>query len=254
MSSQLISSVEILGVPVACTSRDGLFRAAFSWLEPGEKRTISYVNAHVLNTAVQDPQLKYILNQSDIVYADGISVVWASRTLYNIEIQKLTARAWIHHFSAQASENGIKLYLLGGREGISRRASAQLVSAHPGLKIVGHKAGLFSAEQEPSLVEQINQARPDILFVGLGTPLQEKWIYRHRQALDVPVCWSVGALFDYLAGAENPVPGWVDRLGFEWLWRLGMNPRGKWLRYLLGNPQFVCRVWDQKRKMSRVKA
>lgn len=248
MSYPQIRSVEILGVPIACTTRDGLFSTALMWAENSDKRTIFYANAHVLNTASQDPHLMSILNLADLVYADGISVVFASRYLYNIELEKLTARAWIHDFAAQAAKNRLKLFLLGGMDGVSQLAATQLHLDHPGLQIVGCQAGIFSSEQELSFVEQINQAQPDILFVGMGSPMQEKWINRHRQELEVPLCWSVGALFDYLAGIEKPVPSFLDHLGLEWLWRLWMDPRRKWMRYITGNPQFVWRVWQQKKQ------
>lgn len=246
MISQQIRSVEILGVPIACITREGLFHTVFTWAAQAEKRTICYANAHVLNTAKNDHSLLSILKQADLVYADGISVVLAGRYLYNITLEKLTARAWIHDFAARAAKNGTKLYLFGGMQGVSQRAATQLNLAHPDLQIVGCEAGVFSPDQEKSIVDQINQAQPDILFVGLGSPLQEKWMERNRHALVVPVCWGVGALFDYLAGDEKPVPARIDQLGLEWLWRLGMNPRGKWMRYLLGNPLFLWRILRQK--------
>ncbi len=250
MNTQKFERVDILGVQIACTDREGLFRTASDWANQNEKHTICYANAHTLNIAAKNGPLCNVMNQADLVYTDGISVVWAAKFLYNIHLEKMTARAWFYDFAAQAAQSGSKIFLLGGMEGVARRAAENLVAAQPGLQVVGFQTGVFStgqsAGEELTLVEQINRAGPDILFVGLGTPLQEDWIFCNRQALKVPLCWAVGALFDYLAGSEKPVPAWMDRLGLEWLWRLGLDPRGKWERYLLGNPRFIWRVWRQK--------
>lgn len=252
MNLPQIKTVDVLGVPVACVNREELFRTAFDWTAQPRHRTICYANAHVLNTAFQDPQLLNILCRSDLVYADGISVVWASRYLYNIHIQKLTARAWFQEFAALAVQKNVKIYLLGGMEDVSLRASVWLKKSYPGIEVAGFDKGVFTYEQEPVIVQRINQAKPDILFVGLGSPLQEKWIERNRQELQIPICWAIGALFDYLAGSEKPVPKWMDQLGLEWFWRLWVNPKGKWVRYLFGNPLFLSRVWRQKRKLGKI--
>jgi N-acetylglucosaminyldiphosphoundecaprenol N-acetyl-beta-D-mannosaminyltransferase len=244
----------LLEVPVACLSRQGLFQIALDWAEQPEKRTIFYANAHVLNLAAQDKQFFSVLNKADLLYADGISIVWAIRCLYNIKVEKLTARAWIHEFADQLVKRRLRLFLFGGMEGISSRAAEELVKMHPGLMIAGCETGLPSQDGNwDTLVAKINQTQPDILLVGLGSPMQEKWIFQHRQDLNVPITWAVGALFDYLAGDEKPVPNWLEHLGFEWLWRLGMDPRGKWMRYILGNPKFIRRVLLQKFKMFKGK-
>jgi N-acetylglucosaminyldiphosphoundecaprenol N-acetyl-beta-D-mannosaminyltransferase len=255
MSSKQIKTVNVLGVPVACIDRPGLFQIALDWAVWLKKCTIYYANAHVLNIAVQDKQLLSVLNQADLVYADGISVVWAIRCLYNYKIEKLTARAWIHEFADQVAKRNLKVFLFGGMERIGYLASQQLMSMHSGFMIAGTEPGITPLDGNWNpLIARINQAEPDILLVGLGSPLQEKWIHQHRQDLHVPIVWAVGALFDYLAGNEKPVPDWFEHLGFEWLWRLGNDPRGKWARYILGNPLFMWRVLLQKIKMIKGKA
>lgn len=241
--------VDILGVQVACVDQEGLFTAALDWACQTGQRTICYANAHTLNTARENPRLRSMLNQSDLVYADGISVVWAARYLSGVSLAKLTGRCWIRSFLALAARQGLKLFLFGGRPGVAEMAGRLLQIDYPGLHIAGCISGFFEPSQEAEIIRQVNLAQPEILLVGLGTPRQEEWLFRNRQALKVPLCWVVGALFDYLTGLEKEVPAWLDCLGFEWFWRLLLDPVGKWKRYLLGNPRFIWRVLRQKSEM-----
>jgi exopolysaccharide biosynthesis WecB/TagA/CpsF family protein len=101
----------------------------------------------------------------------------------------------------------------------------------------------MSAEE---VLVDIGRSNPQVVFVGMGAPLQEKWIAAHREEINAPVCWAVGALFDFVAGVEYRVPAWMNRLALEWLWRFLIDPSGKWKRTLVGNPVFVARVLRQK--------
>jgi N-acetylglucosaminyldiphosphoundecaprenol N-acetyl-beta-D-mannosaminyltransferase len=239
-------TVEILNVRVACLDFSGILQQVQAWLPAKERRTILYANAHSLNTAWQDRQVLLALNQADLVYADGISVVWASRILGGCRLVKMTGADWIWPFCAWAQERGVSLYILGGKPGVALRARHRLLERYPDLKIVGYADGFFQEKSEIEVVQEINRLCPQVLLIGLGTPAQEKWVAAQRPALQVPVCWVVGALFDYIAGDERRVPAWLYSLGLEWLWRLWINPRGKWRRYILGNPSFVWRVLKQR--------
>jgi N-acetylglucosaminyldiphosphoundecaprenol N-acetyl-beta-D-mannosaminyltransferase len=210
-----------------------------------------YVNAHCLNIAARDHAYRAILNSGDIVYPDGISVVYGSRLLGGCRLEKITGRDWIDDFCTMAKENGIKIYMLGGKLSIAQKARENLLNKTPRLKIVGSHNGYLSGEETKDIIEEINAKRPDVLLVGMGTPLQEKWIHDNRNRLRVPVCWAVGAMFDTVAGAEPPVPPWMNALALEWLWRLLQDPVGKWRRYLIGNPLFVYRLLRQKSRATR---
>jgi N-acetylglucosaminyldiphosphoundecaprenol N-acetyl-beta-D-mannosaminyltransferase len=233
-------------VRVACLDFKGILDQVQDWLPEKKRRTILYANAHCLNTACEDGQLRSALNQADLVYADGISVVWASRTLGGCRLVKMTGADWIWPFCAWAQEQGVSLYILGGRPEVGPRAQNLLLARYPDLKILGCADGFFQEKSEAEVIQEINTLRPQVLFIGMGTPNQEKWLAAQRSALDVPLCWAVGALFDYVAGDEQRVPAWLYRLGLEWLWRLWVNPHGKWRRYILGNPLFVVRVLKQR--------
>ena len=240
--------LDVLGAPVACIDLQGLLDTALTWSGEAGRRTVLYANAYVLNAAVPEPGLLSAWKSADLVYADGVSVVWAARLLYGKRLQKLTGADWIGRLAAQAASGGQRWFLLGGIPGAAELAGLRLAEAYPGLQIVGTYYGYFPDMATPNVLEMIRAARPDLLFVGLGTPRQELWLTHHRVEIEAPLCWAVGALFDYIAGAERRVPAWMNRLGLEWLFRLWVDPRGKWRRYLLGNPWFIGRVLAQKLK------
>jgi N-acetylglucosaminyldiphosphoundecaprenol N-acetyl-beta-D-mannosaminyltransferase len=158
----------------------------------------------------------------------------------------MTGADWIHDFCQQAQQVGLRLYILAGEPGIARLASDNLQNKYPGLKIVGCSDGWFSERSQSDVIHEINAASPHVVFIGLGVPRQEKWIAGRRKQIEAPVCWGVGALFDYVAGVEARVPRLMNLLALEWFWRLIMDPRGKWRRYLLGNPLFIYQVLRQK--------
>lgn len=239
-------TVDVLGAPLACINLQSLLDTALAWSgEPGQ-RTVLYVNAHVLNTALDEPALLPAWQSADLVYADGIGVVGAARWLHGRRLEKLTSADWIERLAAQSAPLSKRWFLLGGEPGVAELAGIRLEDAYPGLRIVGSYYGFFPEAANSAVLEMIRAARPDLVLVGLGTPRQELWLTQQRAKIEAPLCWSVGALFDYLAGVERRVPAWMNRLGLEWLFRLGVDPRGKWRRYLLGNPRFVGRVLAQK--------
>lgn len=243
--------VEVLGVNVDCVSKAKLLEIVRQWITNGEMRTITYVNAHCMNIASANSTYRGLLNQADLVYSDGAGVVWASRVLDGCKLQKITGREWINDFCELAADQGLRLYILAGAPGISERARHRLMARWPTLHIVGVCDGFFQARSESQVLTEIQQTTPDVLLVGMGTPRQEEWIASHRRELPVKVCWAVGALFDYVAGAEPSVPTWMNALALEWLWRLSMDPFGKWQRYVIGNPSFALRVlWQKVRRHS----
>ena len=233
---------EILGVRISCMDMQGLMDLVHRWAKGAKPETIYYVNAHCMNLASQDPVYAEALNSADLVYADGISIVWASKLLRGCSLEKMTGADWIDEFCAMAERERLRMYILAGDAGVAERASLSLIKRFPGLTIVGTTSGYINSGNEQDVLQAINAATPHVLFVGMGTSLQERWIHNNRELISAPVCWAVGALFDYVAGEETRAPNWVNKAGLEWLWRLMVDPKGKWKRYLLGNPLFMSRV------------
>jgi len=241
----------ILGVNVSCFSFAEILSTISQWIDNQERRTIFYANAHVINTACEQPEFLSFIDQADLIYADGIGVVWASRFLGGCELTKYTGADWIYQYCQFAEARGLSTYLLGGAPGIAELAETSLLNSYSKLKIVGSSDGYFKNKNENQVLVELARLQPDVLLVGMGTPNQEEWICLHRAAITAPVCWAVGALFDYLAGVERRVPNWMNAIGLEWLWRLLVDPAGKWRRYLFGNPKFIFRILRAKLKKAR---
>lgn len=244
--SDNLPTTSVMGVRVSCVSKQSLLDCALQWAASGSKRRIFYVNAHCLNVIYKNEQDTACFNQSDLVYADGIGVVWAARLNHKCALTKITGREWIYDFCQTAAKNNLQLYILAGKPGVAEKASKALSEKIPGLKIAGTADGYFLEKSEAQVIQEIQESSPDILFVGMGTPAQERWIAFNQANLPVNLIWTVGALFDYVAGVEPLVPGLLEKYALEWFWRLLIDPRGKWKRYILGNPLFVGRVILEK--------
>jgi N-acetylglucosaminyldiphosphoundecaprenol N-acetyl-beta-D-mannosaminyltransferase len=242
----------ILGVPVADVGLVRLLDRVLSWTRLPRPVTILYANVHVLNAAATDPDLRAILNHADLVYCDGAGVALGARLLGHRLPGRMTGADWIEPLCAACAREDVALYFLGGRPGVAARAANRLQARHPGLCIVGaHHGYLAAPDVSRAALAAVNAACPDILLVGMGTPTQERWIAAHRAALDVPVVWAVGALFDFVAGVQPRGPRWMLDNGLEWLYRLYTDPRRLWRRYLIGNPLFVARVLRQRLTQSK---
>jgi N-acetylglucosaminyldiphosphoundecaprenol N-acetyl-beta-D-mannosaminyltransferase len=240
------NNVSVLGVRVSDINKDGLISRVQAWADQTRLRTVVYVNAYCINTAYIDPRYRNILNHADLTFPDGIGVVWAGRWLGGSQLEKLNGRVWFPEICKIAVKRKWSIYILAGKRGVAACAKNILQNRYPGLQIVGAADGFFEERSDTEVLQEITELRPNILFVGMGAPLQEKWIATHRDAIPVPVVWAVGALFDTVVGIEKLAPDWLNALALEWFWRLLMDPRKKWRRYLIGNPLFIFRVFRQK--------
>lgn len=203
-----------------------------------------YLNAHTYNLKCNNINYNNTLQKADVLYADGMSIVWAAR-LCDGRVFRMTAVDFFDDFLQRAAKEGLRLYFLGSRPGVVDRAAEEWKSRFPGLRIAGIRHGYVDPEdrvQVDSILADINAGMPDILVLGMGSPLQESFASRYREDLKVPVIWTVGALFDYYAGEEKAAPRWLARMGFEWFYRLCRDPRHKWRRYLIGNAAFIVRA------------
>ncbi|MCA9266240.1 MAG: WecB/TagA/CpsF family glycosyltransferase [Planctomycetales bacterium] len=233
----------ICDVPVDAYTQQGLLDRFMELSAPGERGNYAcYVNAHVHNLARQDHELRRILEHASVCYADGASVVWACRQ-HGLKIgPRLTAADFLPDFLRRFAAESRRVYLLGGKPGVAEEAVARLQETVPQFEPVGMQHGYFGDRDHARVFQEIRDARPDILIVGMGTPRQERWLDRNRESLDIPLIWAVGALLDYCAGEEPRCPTWMGDRGLEWLYRLLVNPRHMSRRYLVGNPQFVWNV------------
>ncbi len=208
-----------------------------------KKTLVCYLNAHTYRLACYDENYRTILSKADILYPDGMSIVWAVRLLCGRQVERMTGVDFFEEFIQHIGKEGVKVYFLGGRPGVAAKAAASLSKKYPEVQIVGTHHGYFGEiTQAEEILSDIQGSGADIVLIGMGSPSQEKFAARHGSSMSVPVIWNVGALFDYYAGEEKAAPRWMGRVGLEWLYRLYRDPKGKWRRYVLGNYWFAVRL------------
>jgi N-acetylglucosaminyldiphosphoundecaprenol N-acetyl-beta-D-mannosaminyltransferase len=237
----------IFDIPIDLGRPDELLRRITGWAgtrNGGPPRRVMYANAHVLNQSAENPALRAALESADLVYCDGYGVRLAAKALERPVPHRMTGADWIWGLAALCEQTGESIYLLGSEPGIARQAARRLTDTYPGLDVVGAHHGYFEpgSAHDDRVVEDINERRPSLLLVGMGTPKQELWVQHNASRLDVDVLWTVGALFDVVSGKVPRAPGWLADNGLEWIFRLAIEPGRMWRRYLLGNPVFVHRV------------
>ncbi len=240
-------TVDVLGVPVVRITTTDYIRnvtqaATTSSAQPQSNSPlfVTYLNAACSNIAADDQAYREILHQADCVYADGQAIVWAARALGSSLPERVNAGDFIVQFCEAMASQGLKLGLVGGRPGVAANAAATWLSHVPRLQISGTWNGFF--EDTETILAAIKNSNTDILLVGMGAPLQEKWAWENRAALGVKVIWCVGALFEYYGEGRARAPVWMRRAGLEWLFRLALEPRRLWHRYLVGNFRFIRRL------------
>ncbi len=244
----------VFDIPIDLAPPGEMLRELASWVEhPGSPRRVMYVNAHVVNQSRELPELAAALKRADLIYCDGYGVRLAARVLRLSVPHRMTGADWIWGLAELCERSGKSLYLLGSEPPIARQAADTLRQAHPKLEVTGAHHGFFGLESphHERVIEDIHARRPDILLVGMGTPKQELWVDRYAERSQVPVVWTVGALFDYVSGRTPRAPRWLADNGLEWMFRLGVEPRRMWRRYLLGNPVFLARVMAAARRGRR---
>lgn len=216
----------------------------------GECVTIQFINAHCVNLALRDADYRRALRQADMLLPDGSGVAIAARLAGEALGENLNGTDLFPEICRHAARRGQAIFLLGGEPGIAAAAASAMCQLHPRLRIAGTRHGFWSAADEDALIEEINGSGAAIVMVGLGVPLQEKWIARVRHRLTARVVLGVGGLFDYYSGAIPRAPLPLRKVGCEWAWRLAQEPRRLFARYVIGNPLFLLsaaqNAWRQR--------
>ncbi len=214
-------------------------------------QSVFFVNTQTLNLAAADREYRDLLNQAEVVFGDGTGVRWAAR-LQGVRLQDnvngtdLVPYLFRHSGAEAEHVRSCRYFMLGGDPESIQRAASEYQSDYPLWQQAGYHHGyLNDPATTDEVIEQINASGADLLLVGMGSPIQEKWIHIHRDRLNVAVCMSVGGLFDYAAGNIRRAPLWLRQRGFEWLGLLAQQPH-KAGRYLVGNPLFLVRVLRER--------
>lgn len=238
--------VDVLGVGVDPLTVEELHSEIRRLVRGCAGALVLNVNAHALNLCYEDASLREFFNGAEVVFCDGAGVALAARLLGGRLPARITYADWAWSLAAFAAAEGFSLFFLGARPGVAQEAAERLRERHPGLEICGSHHGYFDrragSPENEAVVREINAARPDILLVGLGMPLQERWLMENRERLAFGVALTGGAVFDYVSERLRRGPRLLTENGFEWLARLLAEPRRLWRRYLVGNPVFLARV------------
>jgi N-acetylglucosaminyldiphosphoundecaprenol N-acetyl-beta-D-mannosaminyltransferase len=233
--------VDVLGVQVNVGSVRQAGGMIEDWIRRRTKNYVCITGAHGVMESRRDERLRSILNQAGMVTADGMPLVWFSRLVRRAPAQRVYGPDLMRALTAVSPARGYRHFYYGGPPGVAEKLKAKMESEHPGVNIVGTLTPPFrelTREEDEAVVECINAARPDIVWVGLSTPKQEFWMARHLERIEAPVMIGVGAAFDFLAGTKRQAPRWMQRNGLEWLFRLATEPRRLWRRYAYIVPGF----------------
>lgn len=245
------SKLNVLDVDFLSISMEEALSMLQQVIDSGQKETVSFINADCLNISCTDESYRSILQSQDIVFPDGAGINIACRVLGERLVANLNGTDLIPELWKIAQTKGYRFYLLGAAPGVSDRMQTKLEETYPGLQVVGSHDGYFDHDTESeSVIEKINAAEPNIVLVAFGAPHQEKWIDKHKGALDANLVFGVGGLFDFYSGDKKRAPLWMRNGGIEWMYRLYLEPGRLWRRYIVGNPLFVYRVLKWKKQSS----
>ncbi len=215
----------VLGVNVHAINSAEALRIIEEFILSGTPHIVVTADASAVVMAQSDPDLMEIINTADLVTPDGAGILWAARRLGTPLAERVSGVDLVQALCERGAETGHKPFLLGAAPGIAEEAAYALEQQYPGLKIAGTHHGFFTPEESDALVRKIRECKPDMLFVAMGQPRQEKWIRQYMEAMGVPVSMGVGGTFDVLSGRVKRAPVWMQRSGLEWIYRLARNPR-----------------------------
>lgn len=245
MELNSIPRANILGVDVSAINMAHALEMFDGWISQRQPHYVCVTGVHGVMESQRDEQLRQIHNQAGLVTPDGMPLVWLSRAKGFPWVERVYGPDLMLAVCQQSLLKGYRHYFYGGHEGVPERLAARLGEWFPGLQV----AGLYSppyrpltAEEDERTIQMINGTNPDIVWVGLSTPTQEYWMYQHLGRINAAVMLGVGAAFDFHAGIKKQAPRWIQRSGFEWFYRLMIEPRRLWRRYLISIPWFLWLV------------
>ena len=241
--------MDVFGVPIASLRLAELLEYIRLTVRRAERLhdplLIAYANAHTCNMLIENEEYRRAIRQVDLVYADGNGPRLAAWLSGSWLPPRMTGADWIYDLCQLCSRERFRLFLLGAGPGIAEQAAKRLCAQFPSLDVAGVLGGFFPPEQQDAVLEAIRNAAPDILVLGMGTPRQEMWMTQQKRALEVPVIWGAGGVFDYASGRLPRPPRWMRKLALEWLRRMLIEPRRLAPRYLVGIPVFMARAVRQ---------
>lgn len=243
-----IRRVNILGVGISAITMPQAVNQVAQWIDNRTCHYISVCTVHTVMECQRNERMRRAVNAAGLATPDGMPLVWLSRWWGHCPVTRVYGPDLMLALCRLSVERGYSHYFYGGAAGVPELLAKNLQQRFPGLKVAGGYSPPFrplTPDEETQIITQINQAAPDIIWVGLGTPKQDLWMAAHRHQLTAPVLIGVGAAFDFHTGRIPQAPRWMQQNGLEWLFRLWQEPRRLWYRYLVYNPLFIALVLAQ---------
>jgi N-acetylglucosaminyldiphosphoundecaprenol N-acetyl-beta-D-mannosaminyltransferase len=241
----ILPRVNILGVGISTITMNEAVDQIQSWIAHDSRKYVSVCNVHTIMECQKSDVMRQAVNGAGIATPDGMPLVWLGRHFSKRVVKRVYGPDLMLAVCEQSVVSGYTHYFYGGAEGVPELLAARLKKQFPDLRVAGMYSPPFrplTIVEEEKMIERLNTADPDIVWIGLGTPKQDLWMARYRDRLRARVFIAVGAAFDFHTGRIPQAPIWMQRSGLEWLYRLVQEPRRLWYRYLVYNPLFVARV------------
>lgn len=238
---------ELFGVPLHALTMEQVLDRVDETIARRGRLLIGVVNAAKVVNMNRDPALRRAVLDANLILADGMSVVWASRLLRKSLPERVAGIDLMLAMLERGRRVGRRVYCLGASQEVLESAVARIERQYPGIVIAGRRNGYFREQDEARIADDIRAARADILLVAMTSPKKEEFLARWFEHLEVPVCHGVGGSFDVLAGKVRRAPPAWQRLGLEWLYRIVQEPRRMWRRYLVTNTLFFGMLWRELR-------
>nr|MBN1230028.1 WecB/TagA/CpsF family glycosyltransferase [Anaerolineae bacterium] len=232
----------ILGIGVTAINLSTTVSVLLKCIADRQKTAVVLSPAFTLTYARQHEYFREIINQAELVLPDGVPIALVCRLQGHREVGRVCGRDLMLALSAASREHHYTHYFYGGDDGVAEELQTEMKRRYPGLQIAGTYSPPYRTltdEEKREITDRINRANPDIVWVGLGSPKQDIWIAEHHDSINAPVMIGVGAAFDFHAGRKPSAPEWMQRIALEWLFRLMLEPRRLWRRYLIYNLLFL---------------
>jgi N-acetylglucosaminyldiphosphoundecaprenol N-acetyl-beta-D-mannosaminyltransferase len=234
-----VEAVNVMGCPITKLSLNDFVDVAEEFIASRTPHYVAVVNAAKIVKMRSDRELEQSVLSADLIGADGVSLVWASRLLGNALPGRVNGTDLMDRLLERANEKGYGIFFFGAKEEVLQAVLAKVRFRYPGARIAGSRNGYFTKAEELVIAQQIRESRADILFIAFGTPKKELWVKQYLSVMGVPLVHGVGGSFDVLAGGIPRAPIWMQKYGLEWLFRLLQEPSRMWRRYLTTNTLFI---------------
>ena len=235
--------IEFMGLPFDAVTMEQSIDRCLEWCADDKPaRTLMTINAALLMMMRSDAGLLKACEAGDLIVADGLPVVWATKIVGTPLAGRVAGVDLMQNLLQAGHDNKLKIFLLGAKQEVIDRMLEICARQYPDLVIAGSRNGYFTEDEHAEIAAQIRDSKADILFIGMPSPFKEIWGEKYRNELGVSVIMGVGGSFDVIAGYVMRAPVWMQNIGMEWFWRLMMEPRKMWKRYLVNNSHFIYRL------------